>query len=126
MKNYTLIIIVGLLLVVLAGGLTLLKNNKDNNPAIESFASCISDSGAKFYGAWWCPHCNDQKAMFTKYAKNLPYIECSSQSRQMLDVCTVAEIKKFPTWVFPDGERIEGVLDFAKLSEKTKCPAPNQ
>lgn len=124
MKNNLGIILVIVLLVVLAGGLTLLKNKKDTNPSLQAFASCIKNSGAKFYGAWWCPHCNEQKDLFAKYDKDLPYIECSDQSRKMLGVCTDAGIQRFPTWIFPDGEKIEGVLSFDALAKKTACPAP--
>ena len=27
----------------------------------DTFAKCIKDRGAIFYGAFWCPHCQAQK-----------------------------------------------------------------
>ena len=27
----------------------------------DAFARCLSDRGVKMYGAWWCPHCKEQK-----------------------------------------------------------------
>jgi thiol-disulfide isomerase/thioredoxin len=29
----------------------------------DEFAKCLTDNGAKFYGAFWCPHCQAQKKM---------------------------------------------------------------
>jgi hypothetical protein len=31
---------------------------------LEAFAKCISAKQAKMYGAYWCPHCAEQKEMF--------------------------------------------------------------
>ena len=31
---------------------------------LDSFAKCLSAKGVKMYGAWWCPHCKDQKESF--------------------------------------------------------------
>lgn len=34
-------------------------------------------AGAKFYGAFWCSHCFEQKEAFgAAAAKELPYVEC--------------------------------------------------
>ncbi len=90
----------------------------------DAFAQCITDSGAKMYAAWWCPHCQAQKARFGKSAQLLPYIECQTKSREQLQVCIDADIKSFPTWVFADGSRTTGNLDFETLGEKTSCAAP--
>src|SRR3989344_3569664 len=30
----------------------------------DPFAQCLTDNGAKMFGAYWCPHCSDQKKMF--------------------------------------------------------------
>ncbi len=42
-----------------------------------ALAQCITDSGAKFYGADWCSHCQEQKLMFGNAVKKLPYVECT-------------------------------------------------
>jgi len=91
----------------------------------DEFAICIADSGAKFYGAFWCPHCLDQKRGFGKSAKLLPYIECSPSNRQgQLQVCIDAEIESYPTWEFSDGERLFGNVPQDILAEKTSCELP--
>lgn len=91
----------------------------------DQFATCLADSGAKFYGAFWCPHCQEQKAMFEKSEKLLPYIECSQPSGQgQLQTCIDADIKTYPTWEFADGSRLTGTQQFATLAEKTSCALP--
>lgn len=88
----------------------------------DAFAQCLGERGAKFYGAYWCPHCQDQKALLGKSEKLLPYIECSTPNGQgQLQICTDAGIQGYPTWEFSDGERISGVVSLEALSEKTGC-----
>jgi len=94
---------------------------------LDSFATCIKDSGAKFYGAFWCPHCRNQKAMFGKSAKRLPYIECSTpDGKAQLDVCKKAGVEGYPTWEFPDGTRLSGEVTLETLGEKTQCELPKE
>jgi len=93
---------------------------------LDSFATCLGDTGAKFYGAFWCPHCQSQKALFGNSEKKLPYIECSTPNGQsQLNVCTEAGITGYPTWEFEDGERLGGEISLSTLSEKTGCELPN-
>lgn len=91
----------------------------------DEFAQCIKDSGAVFYGAFWCPHCQDQKKMFGKSEKKLPYVECSIPSGQgQTQICTDKKIEGYPTWEFKDGSRVTDVLTFQELSQKTSCSIP--
>ena len=92
----------------------------------DSLASCIKDSGATYYGAFWCPHCQEQNAMFGKSKKLLPYVECSEPSgKGQLQVCTDAGVSSYPTWQFADGSRLTGTQSFEVLAEKTGCPLPS-
>jgi hypothetical protein len=94
---------------------------------LDSFATCIKDSGAQFYGAFWCPHCQNQKAMFGSSAKLLPYIECSTpDGKSQLPVCTDAGVTGYPTWKFPGGQVESGEVSLERLSELTSCPLPEQ
>ncbi len=94
----------------------------------DTFAQCIKDSGAKFYGAFWCPHCREQKALFGKSAVNLPYVECSSvDGNSQLPVCKEQKIEKYPTWFFTSTTtatttRIDTGLSLEQISEFTQCP----
>jgi len=105
----------------------------NENPAAEilvageydGFAKCIKDSGAVFYGAFWCPHCQDQKKEFGSSAKFLPYVECStSDGRGQTEICKEKEIMSYPTWVFKDGSKITGKVEMLALAAKTKCEMP--
>ena len=92
----------------------------------ESFASCLGESGARLYGAWWCPHCAEQKELFGDAASSLPYIECSEQGnpRAQLGVCRDVGISAYPTWVLPDGSRRTGPLSLPELAAATGCSLP--
>lgn len=92
---------------------------------LDSFATCLKDKGATFYGAFWCPHCQNQKAMFGNSARLLPYVECSTpDGKNQLLVCIDAKITGYPTWEYPDGTRESGEIELERLSEKTSCPLP--
>lgn len=91
----------------------------------DTFAQCISDAGATFYGAFWCPHCQDQKSMFGRSAEKLPYKECSTPNGQdQVAECDEAGVTGYPTWFFSNGEKLEGIQEFSTLSEKTGCALP--
>lgn len=88
----------------------------------DSFATCLADEGVKFYGAFWCPHCKEQKEQFGNSAKLLPYVECSTPDTQgVLPVCTEAGIQGYPTWIFADGTRESRVMTPEELAEKSSC-----
>jgi hypothetical protein len=92
---------------------------------LDAFAKCIASKQAKMYGAYWCPHCADQKEMFGSSFQYVPYVECGVPgSRDEGPVCKDAGIKHFPTWQFADGERQEGTLPLQSLGTKTGCGLP--
>jgi hypothetical protein len=91
----------------------------------DAFARCLTQRDVKMYGAYWCPHCSDQKAMFDAAFQYAPYIECGvpGDTSKILPVCSDAGIKHFPTWQFPPtGERVEGAIPLEDLSLRTGCP----
>ncbi len=90
----------------------------------DELAQCVKDSGAKFYGAFWCPHCADQKRLFGQSAKLLPYIECSNPDRSQNQTCVDAKITGYPTWEFKDGTRRVETIEPEKLAELTQCSLP--
>ena len=92
----------------------------------DGFAQCIRDSGAIFYGAFWCPHCQNQKKMFGSASQYLPYVECSTpDGNGQLQVCKDAGVTGYPTWVFLDGTIETGLVSFERLSELSNCPLPS-
>jgi len=92
---------------------------------LDAFTTCLEEQGATFYGAFWCPHCNDQKRVFGRSQKLLPYVECSTPDRQnQTPECAEAGITGYPTWEFADGERATGPQTLATLAERTGCELP--
>ena len=84
----------------------------------------LTASGVKFYGAYWCPQCADQKARFGTAAALLPSIECDSRSPiGQPHACAQADIRAFPTWTIGH-RRFEGVLSLEDLARLTGHPPP--
>lgn len=93
--------------------------------ALASFAKCLTDKGAKFYGASWCGHCKNQKEMFGQASEFLPYVECSApDGKSQTAICKENNITSYPTWVFADGTSQSGELSLQTLTEKTGCQLP--
>jgi len=123
MNKNTLVTI--LIVLALIGGVVWLIKTPGRTGKLDGFATCLKDKGALFYGAFWCPHCQNQKAMFGASAKLLPYIECSTpDGRGQLPLCTDAGVTGYPTWLFADGTKESGEVSLEKLSEKTSCELP--
>jgi hypothetical protein len=115
----------GVAVAVIAWGIYYFAFYRRSHSPLESFAQCLTTKGAKMYGAWWCPHCADQKEMFAESFHYVNYVECSPPGqRTQTDVCKQAEIKTYPTWQFADGSRVSGTQPLAELSKKTGCPLP--
>ncbi len=113
-------------LAVIAGIVFLIKT-PGKAGKYDQFAQCIKDSGATFYGAFWCPHCQAQKARFEKSAKLLPYTECSAPDGQtQTQVCKDAGITTYPTWQFGPATttRVYGEMELADLASTTGCVLP--
>ena len=110
------------LLIVLLSTIVLTACSSSSDPETEALASCLEEKGVKFYGAFWCSHCNDQKELFGKTAWQKVYIECSLPGGQgQTEVCTEAGITGYPTWVLADGSKVEGTQSLEKLKELSGC-----
>jgi hypothetical protein len=96
------------------------------NHKYDSFAKCLASKQVKMYGLYWCPHCIDQKEMFGKAFRYVPYQECAIRgSHDMVEACKVAGAKNFPSWQFqPGGPLQQGEFPLDELSDKTGCPLP--
>ncbi|MFA4845305.1 MAG: hypothetical protein WC654_01975 [Patescibacteria group bacterium] len=91
----------------------------------DAFAQCLSDDGVKMYGAWWCPHCENQKDLFGNSFSAVTYIECSNANKSMNQICKDAGIEGYPTWEFADASRLGGEQSLATLAEKSGCELPS-
>lgn len=88
----------------------------------DNLARCLDGKGATFYGAFWCSHCAEQKQLFGKSAKLLPYVECSTpDGRGQTAICISKKIEGYPTWEFADGSKLNAVMTPEDLAEKVGC-----
>jgi uncharacterized membrane protein/glutaredoxin len=95
--------------------------NKPEDPWVKALAEHLTRSDAKFYGASWCPHCQEQKKLFGSSVKRVPYVECSPGGPQapQASVCKEKDIKSYPTWII-NGQRQTGVLELDTLAQLSK------
>ena len=117
------IIIAIVIVVAFAAAYYLIWHKRTSH--LDAFAKCLTAKQAKMYGAFWCPHCDEQKEKFGSSFQYAPYIECGIKGSQgIASVCTQAGIKRFPTWIFADGTRVEGEHELEFLGEETGCSLP--
>ncbi|MFZ2072699.1 MAG: thioredoxin domain-containing protein [Minisyncoccia bacterium] len=128
MKNTKIKIFVSIIIILVLGSIvTFMTQNSGSKTKInyDSFATCLKDKGAVFYGAFWCTHCQTEKKLFGSSEKLLPYVECSTPDAQgQTQICKDKKIEGYPTWEFADGARLEGEVSLEKLAEKTSCVLP--
>ena len=120
-------IAVYVLLIAAAFGLAFYLGRRSQHK-YDGFAQCLSDRGVKMYGAWWCPHCQEQKEKFGQVSfKLVPYTECGvpGDIKGQNPVCKQEGIQHSPTWQFPPtGERVERVFSLEELSDRSGCALP--
>ena len=87
----------------------------------DQFAQCLTEKGAKMYGAFWCPHCADQKKMFGSSFKHVDYVECDPSGKGARpQLCTKAGVKSYPTWVI-NGKQYVGAQQLEQLASVSGC-----
>jgi hypothetical protein len=95
------------------------------NHRYDDFAKCLSSKQVKMYGAYWCPHCADQKEKFGGSFRYVNYVECAIKgSRELAPACKAAGVQHFPSWQFGQGPLVENVFPLEELSDKTGCSLP--
>ncbi|WAL58512.1 vitamin K epoxide reductase family protein [Thermocoleostomius sinensis] len=101
-----------------------------------ALAQHLTNIGAKMYGAYWCPHCHDQKQLFGQEAAALiTYIECApdGQNSQASTCQAVApDIKAatgrefgFPTWEV-NGRYLVGTQSLQALADASGYQGPRE
>ena len=91
-----------------------------------ALANHLTEIDAKMYGAYWCPHCHDQKQLFGKDAySKIPYIECADDGKNsQTALCqSVPEITGFPTWEV-NGQFLSGSQSLQALAEASGYDGP--
>ena len=88
------------------------------DPWVRGLAEHLAKTDAKFYGAYWCPHCIEQKESFGPSVKRIPYIECSPGGPRAPQAteCKEKDIKGYPTWII-NGARYSGNLTLDALAQ---------
>jgi len=114
-STITAIVIVGMMHLHYAGLFNPAAGPED--PYLRALAEHLSVTEAKFYGAYWCPHCQQQKLAFGASADRLPYVECAPNGQRgaPATACIAANIKNYPTWIIND-RRIERTLTPKQLA----------
>ncbi|PQO40862.1 Ig-like domain-containing protein [Blastopirellula marina] len=74
-----------------------------DNVDMIALAKAIAASGAKMYGADWCPHCTNMKEKFGEGKYYLPFVEVSSPDHITNDIGIAKNITSYPTWIFNEG-----------------------
>lgn len=94
------------------------------DPLTRALAEHLTTEGVRFYGASWCPHCQEQKRLFGASAERLPYVECSPAGRNAPQSrsCDQAGIRNYPTWVIDGRAYVGQVMSLAELAEVTRFP----
>ena len=93
------------------------------------FASCLASHGTRMYGAFWCPHCQEEEKKLKLSRTTLEsmglYVECSTlDGKGQTDICKDRGIKGYPTWEFSDGSRLQGGQSLATIAGRSGCALP--
>lgn len=101
---------------------------QDQATGVDSYeaqlAQHLTATGGVMYGAYWCPHCADQKAMFQDSADQLPYVECAADGENAQpDLCQQQGIQGYPTWEI-SGQLYPGVKSLDQLADLSGFSPP--
>ena len=116
-----------LLFAIVAIGIFSLSMEDPTPRRFDELAKCLTEKKVKMWGAYWCPHCQNQKKEFGDSWEFVTYTECSlpGGSGQTKE-CNEAGIEGYPTWEFEDGERMSGEVPLETLAEKSGCEFPSE
>ncbi|MGB8700991.1 MAG: vitamin K epoxide reductase family protein, partial [Thermosynechococcaceae cyanobacterium] len=97
----------------------------NSGPAEIALAEHLTAIDAKMYGAYWCPHCHDQKQLFGKEAfAKVNYIECDPKGpNPKPDLCKAAKVEGFPTWHVQKAV-VSGAQSLAELGKLSAYKGP--
>ncbi len=111
--------------VAMVGGAAVFASYPEETTGYEGeLARHLARSKAAMYGAYWCPHCQEQKARFGAAARELPYVECDPRGTGARpDLCGLAGVRSYPTWII-GSQRHEGTLTLEELARMSGFTAP--
>lgn len=93
------------------------STQNENAEYKEKLARYLKEQGMILYGAYWCSHCKEQKALFGDAVKYLDYVECDAKGDGANpDECVARGIEGYPTWIY-NGKQYSGVQSLESLAE---------
>lgn len=113
--KYLVVLGIGILAITIA---ILSYPREQASGKLDLFAQCLADKSITMYGADWCSHCQNEKKAFGDSFRLVPYVECPDEPQ----TCIASGINGYPTWIFPDGKKLEGEQGLTKLSKESGCP----
>ena len=85
-------------------------------------AKCLTEKGVIMYGAYWCPHCANQKKAFGSDVQFIKYQECDPKGAGGdKELCLKAGVSNFPTWGFPGQGNLVGEQTIPDLAKMANC-----
>jgi uncharacterized membrane protein/glutaredoxin len=96
-----------------------------SGPSEIALAQHLTKIGAKMYGAYWCPHCHEQKNLFGQQAvAQMPYVECDpGGANAKPEICQSEGVKGYPTWKV-NGQTVSGVQTLQQLADMSGYQGP--
>jgi len=95
------------------------KLSAQSNSYAGRLAQHLTATNAKMYGAYWCPHCLDQKKAFGDAKKLVPYVECDPKGENPQPaLCQQKGIKGYPTWEI-NGKMLSGERSLDELATES-------
>lgn len=93
------------------------KDGSAENSAALGLANHLTAIGAQMFGAYWCPHCQEQKKAFGDAFSAVDYVECDpgGENPRTQD-CLDNNIEAFPTWIINDEHHL-GAHSLQELAE---------
>ena len=116
-KKNLLVYTLGIAIFIIALFLLFRQNETPASPNIEKLALCLKEKNVTMYGAYWCPHCQNQKKLFGSAFKDVPYVECTEDTTK----CREMNIQNYPTWILEDGKRLVGEIPLDTLAKESSC-----
>lgn len=92
-----------------------------SSPRALTLASDLNNLNARFFGAYWCSHCYDQKQTLGREAMaKIPYVECSKEGYEsQTSLCKERKVPGYPTWEINE-ELYPGEQTLEELEEDVK------
>lgn len=123
-QKYIVSVAVILIIGFVVWGVLQARQNTRSSAEVTAFAQCLASKKVTMYGAYWCSHCQNQKALFGDAFSYVPYVECTENEKE----CTAKGVAGFPTWIVPGtngtSTKLEGEQSFEALARASGCQPP--